>query len=80
MSLRNEVQALTEFDLKFCFVNFDDAGMGPRIDEPVRLAHFASSSKRSDVFVSRDMPNQDTLTVAVQDVGIHSVVCFVPTV
>ncbi|KAF8603448.1 hypothetical protein BDV93DRAFT_606735 [Ceratobasidium sp. AG-I] len=48
--------------------------MAPRIDEPVQLAQFASSSKRSAVYVSRDTPNQDTLTIAVQDVGIHSVV------
>ena len=76
MSFRHEVLALSELDLKFCFVNFDDtkAGMAPRIDEPVQLAQFASSSKRSTVCVSRDTPNQDTLTVAVQDVGIHSVV------
>lgn len=77
MSLQNEVLALTEFDLNFCFVNFDDigTGMASRIDEPVRLAQFASSSKKSAVYVTRDTPNQDVLTVAVQDVGIHSVVC-----
>jgi hypothetical protein len=47
--------------------------MGPTIEEPVRLGQFASTSKRGNVFVSRDTPNEDTITVAVESVGIRSV-------
>jgi hypothetical protein len=59
------------------FLDFWLCEMVPKIDEPTRLAQFASGSglgsgRYPSVFVSRDTPNLDEITLAVQDVGIHS--------
>ncbi|KAG8763518.1 hypothetical protein FRC12_008518, partial [Ceratobasidium sp. 428] len=51
--------------------------MGSRIDEPVRVGQFGAGLKKGKeggrVYVSRDVPGEDTVTVAVDGVGIRSV-------
>ncbi|CAE6471168.1 unnamed protein product [Rhizoctonia solani] len=51
--------------------------MSASIQEPKSLGNFASGSgsnhKYPHVFVSRDVPNEDGLTVTVQDSGIHCI-------
>ncbi|KAG8687895.1 hypothetical protein FRC08_011717 [Ceratobasidium sp. 394] len=49
--------------------------MAPRIDEPVQLGQFATTSKQGPgvLLVSRDVPGGDTITVAVDVVGVRSV-------
>ncbi|KAG9077500.1 hypothetical protein FS749_010605 [Ceratobasidium sp. UAMH 11750] len=49
--------------------------MAPRIDEPVQLGQFATTSKQGQgvLLVSRDVPGDDTITVAVDVVGVRSV-------
>ncbi|CAE6445603.1 unnamed protein product [Rhizoctonia solani] len=49
--------------------------MSANIQEPKSLGNFASGSKQKypQVFVSRDIPNEDGLTVTVQDAGIRCV-------
>ncbi|KAG8688507.1 hypothetical protein FRC11_005316, partial [Ceratobasidium sp. 423] len=52
--------------------------MSANIQEPKSLGNFASGSgskhKYPQVFVSRDVPNKDGLTVTVQDAGIRCIV------
>ncbi|KAJ1308334.1 hypothetical protein OPQ81_004044 [Rhizoctonia solani] len=51
--------------------------MSANIQEPKPLGNFASGSnsknKHPQVFVSRDVPNEDGLTVTVQDIGIRCI-------
>ncbi|KAG8763385.1 hypothetical protein FRC12_008572 [Ceratobasidium sp. 428] len=51
--------------------------MGSRIDEPVRVGQFGAGLKKGKeggrVYVSRDVPGEDTVTVTVDGVGIRSV-------
>ncbi|KAG8707656.1 hypothetical protein FRC09_001678 [Ceratobasidium sp. 395] len=51
--------------------------MGSRIDEPVRVGQFGAGVKKGKeggrVYVSRDVPGEDTVTVTVDGVGIRSV-------
>ncbi|CUA77897.1 hypothetical protein RSOLAG22IIIB_06849 [Rhizoctonia solani] len=56
--------------------------MSPSIQEPKPLVNFASGSsskyKQPQVFVSRDVPNEDGLTVTVSDAGIRCIAASSP--